>query len=692
MFNDANDLIPSFISTYVFRPVLIVCPASLTFHWMEEISKFFSYSSESCSAKGLCSPILCNSDFLKNKADTNLLGSGYFNICIVSYDMIRKESAFFQALEWELIIVDEAHLIRNPSILLTKTIFALKSFYRLALTGTPLQNYVEDIWSLMNFILPDYLGTYSAFVKQYVTPIKKSVQLLKLFDFSNPPEQQTARFSSSVGNSSDSSLISKKEDCKGDIVGWTRKQSVKKEEKKALSGQKQADKLLFQQRKKESVISMKGVELLHQLHKHILPFMLRRTKDDVLKELPPKTIINVLCPLSSLQKKMYDDILLKYHWKDVELTKKIPGHLDLEPDISHEPAKPVTSEEEAVFKNNIQLYEEMATSVTSMFGSSKKNSGFQLQLTIPGSNTKNKDSKNPLQLLSYLQSICFHPLTVIDSHSHSQYYHSLSLQLGISGKFLELTKLLFDVNIVDDNDFQVNHSLHPFISFEQFRNSVLLGNEELKGDDRISSNSSENGDKDVESECSSSDSDEEMGNDYVQVKGKEEQSEKIEDAERKKSVSRRCLIFCKYQQSLDFVEKMIFQKFFPQLRYKRLDGNTSPAERYQIASQFNQSSFNPSSSTNEIPLFPSFVLEQRQVQSSDLPQVRVLLMTTRSCGLGLNLSSADTVIFLEHDWNPFVDLQAMDRVHRIGQANPVMVYRLLGKGRLFFFFVLSISY
>lgn len=46
----------------------------------------------------------------------------------------------------------------------------------------------------------------------------------------------------------------------------------------------------------------------------------------------------------------------------------------------------------------------------------------------------------------------------------------------------------------------------------------------------------------------------------------------------------------------------------------------------------------------------------------------LLLLTTRSCGLGLNLTAADSVIFVEHDWNPFVDLQAMDRVHRLGMS------------------------
>jgi TATA-binding protein-associated factor len=55
----------------------------------------------------------------------------------------------------------------------------------------------------------------------------------------------------------------------------------------------------------------------------------------------------------------------------------------------------------------------------------------------------------------------------------------------------------------------------------------------------------------------------------------------------------------------------------------------------------------------------------------------VLLLTTHVGGLGLNLTSADTVVFLEHDWNPMKDLQAMDRAHRIGQTRTVNVYRLL---------------
>ncbi|XP_055325829.1 TATA-binding protein-associated factor 172-like, partial [Sitodiplosis mosellana] len=64
------------------------------------------------------------------------------------------------------------------------------------------------------------------------------------------------------------------------------------------------------------------------------------------------------------------------------------------------------------------------------------------------------------------------------------------------------------------------------------------------------------------------------------------------------------------------------------------------------------------------------------------PSIDALLLTTQVGGLGLNLTGADTVIFVEHDWNPMKDLQAMDRAHRIGQKKVVNVYRLITRKSL----------
>jgi TATA-binding protein-associated factor len=91
----------------------------------------------------------------------------------------------------------------------------------------------------------------------------------------------------------------------------------------------------------------------------------------------------------------------------------------------------------------------------------------------------------------------------------------------------------------------------------------------------------------------------------------------------------------------------------PNVTYMRMDGGTDHAKRHEIVVKFNED-----------------------------PSIDVLLLTTHVGGLGLNLTGADTVIFMEHDWNPMKDLQAMDRAHRIGQKRVVNVYRLITRGTL----------
>ncbi|KAL3905072.1 MAG: hypothetical protein SGILL_009824 [Bacillariaceae sp.] len=110
----------------------------------------------------------------------------------------------------------------------------------------------------------------------------------------------------------------------------------------------------------------------------------------------------------------------------------------------------------------------------------------------------------------------------------------------------------------------------------------------------------------------------------------------------------RCLIFAQFMDSLDIVEELVLKRYMPSARYLRLDGRVPATKRSAIVDTFNQDE-----------------------------SVKVLLLTTKIGGLGLNLVGADTVIFLEHDWNPHVDLQAMDRAHRLGQKKTVHVYKLV---------------
>jgi len=110
----------------------------------------------------------------------------------------------------------------------------------------------------------------------------------------------------------------------------------------------------------------------------------------------------------------------------------------------------------------------------------------------------------------------------------------------------------------------------------------------------------------------------------------------------------RALVFCQLKAMIDTVETDLLAAHLPSVSYLRLDGSVPAGERHGIVSRFN----------------------------SD-PSIDLLLVSTSVGGLGLNLTGADTVIFVEHDWNPSKDLQAMDRAHRIGQKRTVNVYRLI---------------
>ncbi|KAJ3152127.1 TATA-binding protein-associated factor mot1 [Geranomyces michiganensis] len=115
----------------------------------------------------------------------------------------------------------------------------------------------------------------------------------------------------------------------------------------------------------------------------------------------------------------------------------------------------------------------------------------------------------------------------------------------------------------------------------------------------------------------------------------------------------RALIFVQLRPMLDIIEHDLLKKHMPSVSYLRMDGQTDPASRTDIVRKFNEDA-----------------------------SIDVLLLTTHVGGLGLTLTGADTVIFVEHDWNPMKDLQAMDRAHRIGQKRVVNVYRLITKGTL----------
>lgn len=137
-------------------PALVVAPVSVIPNWVSEIKKF---------APDLCPHILLQS----NREETfNLLGPGH--VLVSSYGLLQSEETLFTSKEWNTLILDEAHNIKNYATKTSKAAMSLRSSFKLILTGTPIQNHLGEVWNLFNFINPGLLGSLSQFNEKFVKP------------------------------------------------------------------------------------------------------------------------------------------------------------------------------------------------------------------------------------------------------------------------------------------------------------------------------------------------------------------------------------------------------------------------------------------------------------------------------------------------------------------------------------------
>lgn len=387
-------------------PHLIVVPKSTLGNWVKEFDSWCP------SIKTL--KLVAANPFREEIIDQYLV-PGQFDVCITSYQGIPLCYSSLRKFDWNFLIIDEAQKIKNNESNLSHLIRRLSSKHRLLITGTPLQNNLHELWSLLNFLLP------------------------KMFSSSS------------------------------DFDEWFRLGA-----KEGLS---------------DSEIEKNNVRMVQMLHKVLKPFILRRTKSEVEREIPPKKEIMVTVKMTNMQKDLYKKTLCN------ELFKK--------------------------------------------------------------------DGKcHYLNVVMQLRKVCNHPY-------------------------------------------------------------LFPGVEDEKLDD--------------------------LGEHLISNSGKMKLIDRL--LPKLKESQSQVLIFTQMTMMLDILEDYCN---FRGYTYCRLDGNTDIYEREKMISQFTE------------PNSPYFIF----------------LLSTRAGGLGINLTSADTVIIFDSDWNPQVDLQAMNRAHRIGQSKQVNVYRLVTKDSL----------
>ncbi len=194
------------------RRALVVTPASLVFNWMNEIERF---------APGLPATVVTG-DAKERKALVK--NAGEREVLITSYDLLKRDLKAYQKLNFAVQVIDEAQYIKNHGTQAAKAVKEIRSEFRLALTGTPVENRLSELWSIFDFLMPGFLYSYEKFRKEIELP----------------------------------------------------------------------------------AVQYSNSDAMERLQKMIRPFVLRRLKRDVLKDLPDKLEKDMFSPLESEQKELYE--------------------------------------------------------------------------------------------------------------------------------------------------------------------------------------------------------------------------------------------------------------------------------------------------------------------------------------------------------------------------------------------------
>lgn len=138
---------------------LVVCPASLVYNWSSEIDHF----APELSVKMVVGTILERQALLENCKAGEIL--------ITSYDLLKRDIELYEPLEFTVQIIDEAQYIKNYNTQAARAVKEIRAGFKLALTGTPIENRLSELWSIFDYLMPGYLYSYSHFRDSYEVPI-----------------------------------------------------------------------------------------------------------------------------------------------------------------------------------------------------------------------------------------------------------------------------------------------------------------------------------------------------------------------------------------------------------------------------------------------------------------------------------------------------------------------------------------
>lgn len=144
------------------QPALIITPASLVYNWQEEFARF---------APELSVGIIAGSQAQRHEM---LAGYRDWDVLVTSYDLLKRDIADYEGKQFSFQVIDEAQYIKNHSTAAAKSVKIIQSRVKYALTGTPIENRLSELWSIFDYLMPGFLYGYETFKKELETPIVKN--------------------------------------------------------------------------------------------------------------------------------------------------------------------------------------------------------------------------------------------------------------------------------------------------------------------------------------------------------------------------------------------------------------------------------------------------------------------------------------------------------------------------------------
>ncbi|KAM0326215.1 hypothetical protein ACHAQA_006812 [Verticillium albo-atrum] len=639
----------------VWGPHLVVVPTSVMLNWEMEFKKFLP-------GFKILSYYGTQEERKRKRHGWN--NDDVWNVCITSYQLVLQDQQVFKRRRWHYLILDEAHNIKNFKSQRWQTLLGFNTRARLLLTGTPLQNNLTELWSLLFFLMPSENG------------VGGFADLQEFHDWFHKPESQILE-----------------------------------------SGRETMDE--------------EARAIISKLHKVLRPYLLRRLKADVEKQMPAKYEHVEFCRLSKRQRELYDGFLARADTRDTLASgnymsiinclmqlRKVCNHPDLFVDrpimTSFRMQRSVVAEYDDTneFLQRTILAQDAMKAVslgvvnlipTQHEGLSNTIAERISQLSLHRALLDLREAQNAR---AHMARTNLDPST---AESNLVYLESL----GRWRRFEELQHCVYLNALRGQRRPIYGKRLVEFLTLDlqqrprkprpRVSKKILNWFAEDSGFLRATIHSMEDRAASMETTiqkfaCVTPSV---VTRDMTEIVLGRRAIDAFTEADLSLSAPVRWAPFMQKQAphdpwhearmrlSIQFPDKRLLQYDCGKLQAldKLLRKLQAGGHRALIFTQMTKvlnilEQFLNIHGHKYLRLDGSTKVEQRQILTDRFnndPRILCFILSTRSGGLGINLTGADTVIFYDQDWNPAMDKQCQDRCHRIGQTRDVHIYRLVSE-------------